>query len=152
MVLGEWGGVARGTVREGGLRHVLGAHGPAKEGVDEAPGEVVACVPGVDVGLGALGEGASALGEVAEEGGREVEFTASLLDLFPGERAAAGECVQPVLDMPGGEEFQQSPVPGVADSGEFLRECALEEQQLPVGRGQDVGLDEQITHLTSSRA
>ncbi|WP_445528173.1 hypothetical protein [Streptomyces cyslabdanicus] len=43
-----------------------GMHGPAEEGVGEAPGGVAACVPGVDIDLGAVGEGASALGEVAE--------------------------------------------------------------------------------------
>jgi hypothetical protein len=72
----------------------------------EAPGGVAPGVPGVDVGLGAVGEGVPALSEVGEKGGREADLVSCLPDLVTGQRAAVGQGVQAVLDGPGGEQFQ----------------------------------------------
>ncbi|MFD8382357.1 hypothetical protein ACFV2X_28215 [Streptomyces sp. NPDC059679] len=36
---------------------------------------------------------------------------------------------------------------GIVDGGQLLGEPSLEQQQLPVGRWQDPGLDEQITQV-----
>jgi hypothetical protein len=55
--------------------------------------------------------------------------------------------VQATLDVPGSEELQQLPVPGIVDGGQLVREPSLEQQQLPVGQWQDPGLDEQITQV-----
>ncbi|MYU02207.1 MULTISPECIES: hypothetical protein [unclassified Streptomyces] len=81
----------------------------------EAPGGASACVPGVDIDLGAVGEGPSTLGEVAEEGNREVELVAGLLDLIAGEWAAVGQGLESTLDVPGGEELQELAVLGFSD-------------------------------------
>ncbi|MGW7756974.1 hypothetical protein ACWGK6_36590 [Streptomyces violaceusniger] len=108
---------------------------------------VAACVPVVDIGLRAVGEGSFALGEVSEESGREVDLVAGLVDLLAGERAAVGQGVQAALDVPGGEELQQAPRPGGVDGGQFLGEPPLEQQQLPVGRGQDATLHEQVAQV-----
>ncbi|MER6046360.1 hypothetical protein ABT168_02535 [Streptomyces sp. NPDC001793] len=88
LVLGERGGIACGTVRDGGLLHVFGPHRPPQEGVGEAPGGVAAGVPSIDFGLRAVGERPSTLGKMIEEGGREVDLVAGLLDLLAGERCA----------------------------------------------------------------
>ncbi|MFB8411980.1 hypothetical protein ACFVVJ_26400 [Streptomyces albidoflavus] len=82
-----------------------------------------------------------------EEGGREADLVAGLLDLLAGERAAAGQYAQAALDVPGGEEFQRLPVPGIVDGGQLLSEPSLEQQQLPVGRWQGPYLDERITQV-----
>ncbi|MER6503285.1 hypothetical protein ABT218_28975 [Streptomyces sp. NPDC001455] len=140
-------GLLVGAVRDGGLLHVLGPHRPPREGVGEAPGGVAAEVPSIDIGLRAFGERPSTLGEMIEEGGREVDLVACLPDLLAGERAAAGQGVGAALGVPGGEELQQPPVPGIVDGGQFLGEPSLEQQQLSVGRRQDPGLDEPITQV-----
>ncbi|MEU8033562.1 hypothetical protein AB0C13_33895 [Streptomyces sp. NPDC049099] len=84
---------------------------------------------------------------MAEEGDREVELVAGLLDLLAGERAAAGQGAQTALDVQGGEEFQELAVLGVADGRQFLGEPPLEQQQLTVGRRQDAALPEQIAQV-----
>ncbi|MFI1336136.1 hypothetical protein ACH4U7_39675 [Streptomyces sp. NPDC020845] len=76
-------------------------------------------------------------GQMIEKGGRETNLVAGLLNLLTGERAAVGQGVQAALNLPGREELQKSPVPGVADGRQFLGEPPLEQQQLPVSRGQD---------------
>ncbi|MQY40748.1 Threonylcarbamoyl-AMP synthase [Streptomyces sp. RB17] len=50
----------------------------------EAPGGVAAGVSSIDIGLRAVGERPSTLCEVIEEGGREVDLVAGLLDLLDG--------------------------------------------------------------------
>ncbi|MET7906421.1 hypothetical protein ABZS86_35225 [Streptomyces sp. NPDC005355] len=128
VVLGERGRVARGTVRDGDRGHVLGPHRPPQEGVSETPGGVAACVPVVDIGLGAVGEGVSALSQVAEEGGGELKFVAGLLNLVAGERAAVGHGAEAAMDVPGGEELQEPAVLDVTDGRQFLGEPSLEQQ------------------------
>ncbi|MFF4567275.1 hypothetical protein [Streptomyces sp. NPDC001435] len=135
LVLSERGWVAGAAVRNGDRGHVVGPHRPSQKGMGEAPGGVAACVPVVDIGLRAVGEGSPALGEVSEEGGREVDLVAGLVDLLAGERAAVGQGVQAALDVPGGEELQQAPMTGAVDGGQSLGKPTLEQQQLPVGRG-----------------
>lgn len=117
--------------------HVLGPHRPSQKGVRQAPSGVAARVPSIDIGLRALGEGPPMLGEIIEKGGRETYLVAGLLDLHAGERAASSQGVQTALNVPGREELQESPVPGVADGRQFLGEPPLEQQQLPVSRGQN---------------
>jgi hypothetical protein len=68
LVLGNRRGVTRRAVRNGDGGHVLGPHCPAEESVSKTPGGVAACVPGVDIGLGAVGESVSALGAVVVHG------------------------------------------------------------------------------------
>lgn len=88
------------------------------------------------------------LGEIIEKGGRETCLVAGLLDLHAGERAVSSPGVQTALNVPGREELQASPVPGVADGGQFLGEPPLEQQQLPVSRGQNAALHEQLAQVS----
>ncbi|MET8031160.1 hypothetical protein [Streptomyces avermitilis] len=82
-----------------------------------------------------------------EKGGRETNLVAGLLNLLTGERAAVGEGVQAALNVPGREELQKPPVPGVADGRQFLGEPPLEQQQLPVSGGQNTALHEQVAQV-----
>ncbi|MDG9728750.1 hypothetical protein [Streptomyces sp. DH41] len=85
-----------------------------------------------------------------EKGGREANFVAGLMNLLTAERAAVGQGVQTALNVPGREELQKPPVPGVADGRQFLGEPPLEQQQLPVSRGQDAALHEQVAQVALS--
>ncbi|MFE7427966.1 hypothetical protein [Streptomyces sp. NPDC057545] len=126
LVLGERGGVARGAMRDGDLEHVFGPHRPSQKGVGQAPGGVATRVPSIDIGLRALSKGPPSLGEVIEKGDSETNLVAGLLNLLTGERPAVGQGIQTALNVPGREELQKPPVPGVADGRQFLGEPSLE--------------------------
>ncbi|MEU4658997.1 hypothetical protein AB0G32_34545 [Streptomyces sp. NPDC023723] len=118
----------------------------------EASGGVAACVPGIDLGLCAVGKGPSMLGEVGEEGNRKVDLVAGLLGVAAGERVTASPAVETSFDVPGDEELQQFAVLGIADGRQFLGAPPLEQQQVSVGWRQDAALHEEITQVSFSAA
>jgi hypothetical protein len=78
-------------------------------------------VPGLDIGLGAVGERAAAAGEPGEQRG-------GLQDLFAGVVAAGRSSARdrsPWQDVPGGEAAQDLGVVGIGAAGEVLVQPAL---------------------------
>jgi hypothetical protein len=92
--------------------------------------------PGVDVGLGAVGELPAAAGEPGEQGG-------GLEDLFTGvaapdraDRPVLGAGSEPGQDVPGREAAQDLGVVRVGEPGQVLMQPSFEQQDLLVDGGQ----------------
>ncbi|GAA2657667.1 hypothetical protein GCM10010307_72620 [Streptomyces vastus] len=115
--------------------------------MDDAAGGGVLGEPGVEVGLGALADGAVPLGEPGEEGGCLDEPGTGGGD-GPGAEGTLGsggpELAQQV---PGGEAVQELAVFHVLNGVEPFGQPTFEQQQVPVTVRQHAGMHEQITDV-----
>lgn len=90
-------------------------------------------MPGVHIGLSAVGECPTTASQPHEDPGGLVDLLMTcLLDWRGTQRTALGSRTEPPEHMPGRELLQQADVVGMLDTRQALAEPALEEQDVLV--------------------
>jgi magnesium transporter len=165
-VLGDRRGPADRERRQLEPGEVAGAHRPAQERPEASPlVVVVGGVPGVQVGLGGLGQGVAALLEPAEERLGPGELVAGELADAHGEGSGGGLGPQPWQLVPDGELAQQpdAGAVGIGEVGQAPVQPGLIVDQLLFDGGQpsreelaavqvEFGLPSSLVHHLSTTA
>jgi hypothetical protein len=113
---------------QGEARHSARLHAPAQERLGRAPGGQLPGVPGVEVGLLAVFDGAASVGKPREESAGLGDFSFRLVGLEASQRSLLRLAPQAPHLVPGGEVPEKPVVLGVFDGGEPLGQPALIEQ------------------------
>jgi hypothetical protein len=132
---------------QGEAGHVAGLHAPAQERLGRASGGQLLGVPGIEVSLPAVFDGAASVGELSEEGAGLGDLLFRLVGLGASQRSLLRLAPQAPNLVPDGEVLKKSPVFGVLDGGEPLGQPALIEQKLPVDAWQDTTVHQQVTQV-----
>ncbi|MFE6848288.1 hypothetical protein [Streptomyces sp. NPDC057686] len=117
---------------QGEVGHSARFHAPAQERLGRAPGGRLLRVPGVEVGLLAVFDGAAPAGKPGEEGAGLGDLLFRLVGLGASQRCLLGLAPQAPHLVPGGEVLKMTTVFGVLDGGEPFGRPTLIEHELPV--------------------
>ncbi|MFF9870136.1 hypothetical protein ACF1G0_32950 [Streptomyces sp. NPDC013953] len=104
-------------------------------------------MPGVEVGLPAVLDGAASVGEPAEEGASLGGLLLGLVGLGASQGPLLRRGPQAAHLVPGGEVPEHSVVLGVLDGGEPFGQPALIEQDLTVDAWEDAAVHEQVAQV-----
>jgi hypothetical protein len=140
-VLGQWRLVLVDDLGwQAEAEHPARLYAPAQERLGRAPGGQLLGVPGVEVGLLALLDGAASVGETGEEGAGLSDLLIRLAGLGASQRPLLRLAPQAPHLVPGGEVLKTPTVFRVLDDGEPLYQPTLIKHELPVDAWQDAAV------------